>query len=68
MSLLILIDTEASVCIISENLTRKFRLKIKTNDKTKVILLGGRSKVRVIDLIFNASIAVQTFTYLDHYI
>jgi len=59
ISLSTLIDTGVLVYIISENLVKKFRLKIETNDGTKVvILLEGRSKVKVIGLIPNASIAV----------
>ncbi len=54
----ILIDTGASVYIILEDLAKKLRLKIETNDETKVVLLGGRNKIKVIGLISNASIAV----------
>ncbi len=54
-----LIDTEASVCIISEDLAKKLRLKIEANNRIKVATLKGKSKVRVIGLISNASIAVQ---------
>ncbi len=38
----------ASVCIILEDLAKKLRLKIKVNNRTKVVLLRGRSKVKVI--------------------
>ncbi len=61
ISLPILIDTEASVYIISEDLVKKFRLKIEANDEIKVASLGKESKVRVIDLISNAPIVVQNF-------
>ena len=54
-----LIDTEASVCVISEDLAKKLRLRIEPNDGTKVAPLGGGSKVKVIGLIPNAPIAVQ---------
>jgi len=54
-----LIDTGASVCVISEDLAKKLRLRIEPNNRTKVALLGGRSKVKVIGLIPNALIAVQ---------
>ena len=57
-SLLTLIDTGASVCVISEDLTKKLRLRIELNDGTKVALLGGGSKIKVIGLILNAPIAV----------
>src|SRR6266540_2457357 len=56
-----LIDTGVSVCVISEDLAKKLRLRIKPNDETKVAPLGGRSKVKVIGLIPNAPIAVQNF-------
>ncbi len=54
-----LIDTGTSVCVISEDLAKKLRLRIKLNDGTKVAPLGGGSKVKVIGLIPNAPIAVQ---------
>ena len=54
-----LIDTGASVCVISEDLAKKLRLRIEPNDGTKVVPLGGESKVKVIGLIPNAPIAVQ---------
>src|SRR6266498_3766278 len=57
--LLTLIDTRASVCVISEDLVKKLRLRIEPNDGTKVAPLEGRSKVKVIGLISNAPIAVQ---------
>ena len=58
-SLLTLIDTGTLVCIILENLAKKLRLRIEPNDGTKVVPLGGESKVKVIGLIPNAPIAVQ---------
>src|SRR6266496_5288987 len=54
-----LIDIRASVCVISEDLAKKLRLRIELNDGTKVVPLGGGSKVKVIGLIPNAPIAVQ---------
>ncbi len=52
ISLSTLIDTGVLVYIISENLVKKFRLKIETNDGTKVvILLEGRSKNKGVKLI-----------------
>ncbi len=54
----ILIDTGASVCVISKDLAKKLRLRIEPNDGTKVAPLGGGSKVKVIGLISNAPIAV----------
>src|SRR6266498_2409386 len=61
MSLPTLIDTGASVCVISEDLAKKLRLRIEPNNRTKVAPLGGGSKVKVISLIPNAPIAVQNF-------
>src|SRR6266498_3608405 len=54
-----LIDIGASICVISEDLVKKLRLRIEPNDGTKVVPLGGESKVKVIGLILNAPIAVQ---------
>jgi len=59
ITLPILIDIKASVCIISEDFAKKLKLKIKANNGMKVALLREKSKVKVIDLIFNTSIAVQ---------
>ena len=56
-----LIDTGASVCIISKDLAKKLKLRIEPNDGTKVASLGKGSKVKVIGLIPNAPIAVQNF-------
>ena len=61
ISLPMLIDTGASVCVISEDLAKKLRLRIESNDETKVAPLGEGSKVKVIGLIPNAPIAVQNF-------
>ena len=58
-SLSILIDTRVSVCVILEDLVKKLRLKIKANDRIKVVPLGERSKIRIIGLIPNILIAVQ---------
>jgi len=60
----ILIDIETSVCVISEDLAKKLRLKIEANDRTKVVPLGGGSKVKVVGLISNALIAVQNLCIL----
>src|SRR6266540_4297409 len=60
-SLLMLIDTGASVYVISKDLAKKLRLRIEPNNRTKVAPLGGGSKVKVIGLIPNALIAVQNF-------
>jgi len=49
----ILIETGASVCVISEDLAKKLRLKIEANDKIKITPLGGKSKIKVIGLILN---------------
>ncbi len=54
-----LINIGASICVILKDLTKKLRLKIEANDRTKVVSLEGRSKVRVIGLIPNTSIAIQ---------
>src|SRR6266540_125004 len=61
MPLPTLIDTGALVCVISKDLAKKLRLRIELNDGTKVALLEGGSKVKVIGLIPNAPIAVQNF-------
>ncbi len=60
-SLPTLIDTGASVCVILEDLAKKFKLKIELNDRIKVVLLEGKSKVKIIGLIPNIPIAVQNF-------
>ena len=57
--MLTLIDIRASVYVISKDLAKKLKLRIELNDGTKVALLGRGSKVKVIGLIPNASIAVQ---------
>ncbi len=44
--LLTLIDIEALVCIISEDLAKKLRLKIKANDRTKIVSLGGGVRLK----------------------
>src|SRR6266540_291043 len=54
-----LIDIRASVCVISEDLTKKLRLKIEANNGIKVASLEGESKVKVIGFISNMPIAVQ---------
>ncbi len=54
-----LIDIGASVCVISEDLAKKLRLRIEPNDGTKIVSLRGGSKVKVIGLIPNVPIAVQ---------
>jgi len=53
-----LINTRASVYIILENFAKKLRLKIETNDETKIALLGGGSKIKVIGFIPNTLIIV----------
>ncbi len=57
-SLSTLINTGASVYIIFENLVKKLKLKVKTNNKIKVVSLEERSKVKIIGLIPNILIAV----------
>ena len=59
MPLPTLIDIGASVCVISEDLAKKLRLRVEPNDGTKVASLEGGSKVKVIGLILNAPIAIQ---------
>ena len=63
-SLPIFIDTRVSVCIISEDLAKKLRLKIEANDEIKVAPLEGKSKIKIIGLIPNALIAVQNLCTL----
>jgi len=60
-SLSILINTKVLVYIISKNLAKKLRLKVKANDETKVVSLGEKSKVKIIGFISNVLIAVQYF-------
>jgi len=60
-----LIDTRALIYVIFENLVRKFKLKIETNNGIKVVPLEGKSKIKVIDLIFNASIIIQNLYMLE---
>jgi len=56
-----LIDIGVSIYVISEDLAKKFRLKVEVNDRTKVALLGEGSKVRIIGLIPNVLIVIQNF-------
>jgi len=53
-----LIDTGASVYVISKDLAKKLRLKIEANNGIKVAPLGGESKVKVISFIPNALMVV----------
>ena len=55
----ILLDTEASVSAISKDLIQKLQLKMKVNDKIRVLLLGGNPKIKVVGLIRKASLLVQ---------
>ena len=59
------INTRASVCVISEDLVRKLKLKIEANDIIKVVLLEGENKVKVIGFIPNTPIAIQNFRTSD---
>jgi len=65
ISLLTLINIRVSVCIIFKDFIKKLKLKIEANNKTKVASLEGGSKVKIIDLIPNASIAVQNLCILE---
>jgi len=47
----VLLNTKASVSAISKNLAQKLQLKVKANDRIKVLLLGENSKIKVVDLI-----------------
>ncbi len=42
-----------------KDLVKKFRLKVKANDRTKIVLLKKKSKIKVIGLISNKLIAIQ---------
>ena len=53
-----LIDIGVSIYVISEDLTKKLRLKIKINNEIKVASLEGGSKVKVIGLISNILIVI----------
>ncbi len=58
-SLLILLDTGASVSAISKDLAQKLQLKIKANDGTRVLSLGENPKVKVVGLVREAFLSVQ---------
>jgi len=60
----ILIDIGVSICVISEDLVKKLRLKIETNNEIKIASLKGGSKVKVIGLISNILIVIQNFCIL----
>ncbi len=51
ISLSVLLDTKMLVLAIFKDLTQKLQLKVKANDDTKISLLGGNPKVKVVDLI-----------------
>ena len=55
----VLLDIGASVSAISKDLAQKLQLKVKANDGTRVLSLGGNSKVKVVGLIKEASLSVQ---------
>ncbi len=55
----VLLDTGASVSAISKDLAQKLQLKVEANDETRVSPLGGNPKVKVIDLVREASLSVQ---------
>ncbi len=59
ISLPVLLDTGTLVSAISKDLAQKLQLKVKANDETRVLLLGGNPKVKVVDLIKEASLSVQ---------
>ncbi len=65
ISLSTLIDIRVLICIISENLTRKLKLRIEANDRIKVTLLEERNKIKVIDLIPNVLITIQNLHILE---
>ncbi len=54
----ILINTRVLVCIISKNLVKKLKFKIKVNNRIKVNLLKEKSKIKVMNLISNISIVI----------
>jgi len=45
------LDIGVLVFTIFKNLVQKLQLKIKTNDDTKIFLLGKKNKVKVVSLI-----------------
>ncbi len=55
----VLLDIGASVSTISKDLAQKLQLKIKVNDGTRVLPLGGNPKVKVIGLVREAPLVVQ---------
>ncbi len=54
ISLLVLLDTGASVSAISKNLAQKLQLKVETNDGTRVLPLEENPKVKVVGLVKEA--------------
>jgi len=59
ISLLVLLDTGASVSAISKNLAQKLQLKVETNDGTRVLPLEENPKVKVVGLVKEALLLVQ---------
>ena len=59
ISLLVLLDTGASVSAISKNLAQKLQLKVETNDGTRVLPLEENPKVKVVGLVKKALLSVQ---------
>ncbi len=61
----VLLDTGASVSAISKNLTQKLQLKVEANNSTRVSLLRGNPKVKVVGLIKEASLLMQYIKTLE---
>ena len=57
--LLVLLDIGALVSVISKDLAQRLQLKIEANNDTKVLLLGGNPKFKVIGLVRETSLSVQ---------
>src|SRR6266540_3913956 len=55
----VLLDTEASVSVISNDLAQKLQLKVEANDGIRVSPLGENPKVKVIGLVQEAPLSVQ---------
>ncbi len=55
----VLLDTEASVSVISNDLAQKLQLKVEANDGIRVSPLGENPKVKVIGLVKEVPLSVQ---------
>ncbi len=54
----VLLDTGVSVSAIFKDLAQKLQLKVEANDRTRVSLLGGNPKVKVVGLVKKTPLSV----------